>query len=55
MKIVMLKNYWRSGKIELVAGKTYNSPKELSHDFANALVNAEKAVRKEESRKKKNN
>lgn len=55
MKIVMLKNFWRSGQIELASGKAYSAPEDLSLDFANALISAGKAVRKEESRKKKNN
>jgi hypothetical protein len=54
MKIVMLKNIWRSGQIELASGKTYSAPKDLSLDFANALINAGKAVKKEEPKKKKN-
>jgi len=49
----MLKNFWRSGQIELAAGKTYSPPKDLSLDFANALVKAGKAIRKEEPKKKK--
>ncbi|MCK9518055.1 MAG: hypothetical protein WCY59_01575 [Anaerovoracaceae bacterium] len=44
MKITMLKNFWRSGVIELEQGKKYETPKDLSEKFASALVSAGKAI-----------
>ena len=51
MKIIMLKNFWRSGKIELEQGKTYDAPKDISVNFAIALVNSGKAIEKTQRKK----
>jgi len=52
MKIIMIKNFWRSGKIELEAGKEYSTPGDISEKFATALIDSGKA-RAKPGRKKR--
>ena len=52
MKIIMLKNFWRSGKIELEQGKEYDAPADITLNFALSLVNAGKATEVKPKRKK---
>ena len=44
MKIIMIKNFWRSGTVELEQGKEYEAPADLSLKFAATLVEAGKAI-----------
>lgn len=46
MKIIMIKNFWRTGKIELEAGKEYSAPNEVPEKFAKALIESGKAREK---------
>lgn len=52
MKIIMIKNFWRSGKIELRAGKEYSVPGNISEKFAAALIQSGKAREKPERKKR---
>lgn len=47
----MLKNFWRSGKIELEKGKEYETLGDITEKFASALVNAGKAIEKPKRKK----
>jgi len=52
MDILMIKNFWRSGKAVFEAGKTYSVPKDMTEKLAKALISAGKASEKKKGKKR---